>query len=303
MNFRVLILGSNSAIPAFGRFPSAQIIQHFGDLFLVDCGEGVQFNLSLYKVKRSKIKAIFISHLHGDHIFGLPGFLTSLSLSGHQHALEIYGPKGIKVFIDTILEVSESLLRFPLHVHEVSGDGGKLFETEKVEVIAFPLKHRITTFGYLFREKPKKNRINGDLISQFGLSTSQIAALMQGNAIRLANGQEIDITHLEEPPSHSLSYAYCSDTVFDPSIIPHIQGVNLLYHEATFSDAMSHLAQERYHTTSLEAGRMAKLANVDKLIIGHFSSRYHDLIPLLQEAQSQFPNTLLAQEGIWFDVV
>ena len=240
--------------------------------------------------------------MHGDHIFGLPGFLTSLSLSGHEHPIHIFAPEGIISFIETTLKVSQSVLRFPLFINEIYGEGGMLFETEKIEISAFPLKHRITTFGYLFKEKPKRNKINGDLLSQYALSNTQITSLMQGHKIRLDSGQVVDEFLFFEPPLPSFSYAYCSDTIFDPSIVSHIQGVNLLYHEATFSNAMVHLAKERYHTTSIEAGQIAKMANVDKLLIGHFSSRYHDLNILLEEAQSEFPNTLIAKEGVWFEI-
>lgn len=302
MNFRVLILGSNSAIPAFGRFPSAQIIQHYGDAFLMDCGEGTQFRLSQFKVKRSKIRTIFISHLHGDHVFGLPGLLTSLSLSGHEHPLEIVGPTGLEIYLNTVLEISQSHIRFPLKITELEGNGGVVHETDKLVVSAFPLVHRIPTYGYLFKEKTKKNRIDQTKLTLFNLSPQQIQSILKDQDVTLEDGSCLKASDFILPPTPSHSYAYCSDTMYDEQVAMAVKGVDLLYHEATFDNSMSALARDRYHTTSGEAGKIAALAGVGKLLIGHFSSRYMDLQLLLDETRAEFTNTELAKEGLWFDI-
>lgn len=302
MNFRVLILGSNSAIPAFGRFPSAQIVQHYGDSFLVDCGEGTQFRLSQFKVKRSKIRTIFISHLHGDHVFGLPGLLTSLSLSGHEHPLEIFGPTGLELYLNTVFEISQSHIRFPLKITELEGNGGVVHETDKLVVSAFPMVHRIPTYGYLFREKPKKNRLDQNRLDQYNLTTQQIQNILKGIDVAGEDGILLKASDFILPPIPSHAYAYCSDTLFDEQVAHAVKGVDLLYHEATFDNSMSTLAHDRYHSTSGEAGKIAALAGVRKLLIGHFSSRYMDLQLLLDETRVEFTNTELAKEGLWFDV-
>jgi ribonuclease Z len=302
MNFRVLILGSNSAIPAFGRYPSAQIVQHFGDSFLVDCGEGTQFRLSQFKVKRSKIRTIFISHLHGDHLFGLPGLITSMSLSGHEHPLEIFGPTGLQSYLNLVFEISQSNIRFPLKIHEIEGDGGVVLETDKLTVSAFPLVHRIPTYGYIFKEKTKKNRIDQNKLNQFQLGPHEIQRILKGIDVTLGDGSLLKATDFILPPAPSLSYAYCSDTMYNEFVALAVKGVDLLYHEATFDNSMATLAHDRYHTTSGEAGKIATLAGVKKLLIGHFSSRYMDLQILLDETRVEFPNTELAKEGQWFDI-
>jgi ribonuclease Z len=302
MNFRVLILGSNSAIPAFGRFPSAQIVQHYGDAFLIDCGEGTQFRLSQFKVKRSKIRTIFISHLHGDHVFGLPGLLTSLSLSGHEHPMEIIGPPGLQSYLNIVFEISQSNIRFPLKIHEIEGNGGVVLETNKLIVTAFPLVHRIPTYGYLFREKTKKNRIDQDKLDQFKLNPQEIHSILKGIDVTGSDGSHLTASDFILPPNPSYTYAYCSDTMYDEQVAHAVKGVDLLYHEATFDNSMSALAHDRYHTTSGEAGKIATMAGVRKLLIGHFSSRYMDLQILLDETRAEFPNTELAKEGQWFEV-
>jgi ribonuclease Z len=303
MNFRVLILGSNSAIPAFGRNPSAQYIQHFGDSFLVDCGEGTQIRLTTFRIKRGKIRAIFISHLHGDHIYGLPGLLTTLSLSGFEHEIQIIGPVGLKRFIEINLEISQSNLHFPIHITELEENHtGIVFENAIFEVRSFPLNHRITTFGYCFQEKPKPLRLRGELIEKYRIDPSKIHAIRSGADFQLPNGIVIPNKDLTMPPHPSYSYAYCSDTIYDESLVKYIKQIDVLYHEATFGNDMLHLARERYHSTSEEAAKIALLAQVKTLYLGHFSSRYQELEPLLEEARTVFKESYLAIEGQWIDI-
>jgi ribonuclease Z len=303
MNFRVLILGSNSAIPAFGRNPSAQYIQHFADAFLVDCGEGTQIRLSNFRVKRGKIRAIFISHLHGDHIFGLPGLLTTFSLSGFENEIHIIGPIGLKRFIETNLEISQSTLRFPIHIRELEENySGIVYETSKLEVRTFPLNHRIATFGYCFQEKQKPLRLRGEHLEQYKLVPEKIHAIRSGADLQLPNGLVIPNSELTLPPHPSYSYAYCSDTLYDESLLNYIEHIDVLYHEATFGKDMKDLAKERYHSTSVEAAQIALLAKVKTLYLGHFSSRYQELEPLLEEAKTVFKDSHLAIEGQWIDI-
>lgn len=301
MNFRILILGSNSAIPAFGRNPSAQYIQHFGESYLVDCGEGTQIRMSAFKVKRSRLKAIFISHLHGDHVFGLPGLLTTLSLSGFEEPIQLIGPMGISEFILHNLKFSESQLRFSLNILEVSHTVPQIvYESERLKVSSFPLTHRVPTVGYRFSEKIKRPRLRADLVKDLGLNTQEIKDILSGKDFQGTIHKQNSDFFTDAPPSYS--YAYCSDTLYDPAIIPYIQGVDLLYHEATFEEKLKSMALERYHSTAKQAAQMALLAGAKKLLIGHFSSRYQDLTGLLEEAREVFPDTELAEEGKWFFV-
>jgi len=298
MPVSILILGSNSALPAYGRHPSAQVFQYYGDNFLLDCGEGTQIRLSTYKVKRSKIKAIFISHLHGDHVFGLPGLLTSLSLSGHQAAIDIFGPIGIKAFVENTLHYSHSVLGFPLEIHETDpGSLMPIFSNKYFEVSAFPLKHRVPTCGYLFKEFPKKRGMLKEKIEEYNIPVEKILDIKSGANFIREDGKEIANYELTTEPVPPLTYAYCTDTIFDLELIKHIEGVDLLYHEATFCNDKRELAKDRFHSTAEEAATIAKTANVNKLIIGHFSSRYKQLECFLSEAQNIFPNTELALEG------
>jgi ribonuclease Z len=303
MQFRLLILGSNSAIPAFGRNPSAQYLLHGPNAFLIDCGEGTQIRMSQFKAKRGKLRAILISHLHGDHIFGLPGLLTSLSLSGFDQPILIIGPNGISEFVNHAMLMSQSILRFPIEFKEIDeGVHECVYQNETLSIHCFPLDHRIPTFGYLFKEKKKAYRLDGEKLAAFGLSGEQIVQLRKEEKIILSSGQTIFLDEVALPPNESYSYAYCSDTRYSESILPYIEKVDLLYHESTFTRDMAELAKERYHSTAEEAAQMAKKAKVNKLLLGHFSSRFADLNVFKTEAEEIFLESHLAIEGKWYDI-
>lgn len=302
MKFQVQILGSNSAFPAFGRFPSAQILNHNEELFLIDCGEGTQIQMTRFHVKRSKIHNIFISHLHGDHIFGLPGLITSYTQLGREKPLHVFGPVGIRELIDSILKLSGSRINFEIKFTELSHTGAQVIcSNAALEVSAFPLTHRIETYGYLFKEKQRPLRMRKDMIEKYQLTTEQILDAKSGCDLTI-NRIVVPVEEVTHPPILPRSYAYCSDTSYDESLLPLLKNVDVLYHETTFMSDLSELASFSKHSTSVEAAMMAKNANVGYLVTGHYSSRYKDLGPLLKEAQEVFPSTVLGLEGKVYEI-
>ena len=303
MKFEVTILGNNSAFPAQGRFPSAQVVNHNEELFLIDCGEGTQIRMSQYGVKRSRINHVFISHLHGDHVFGLPGLINSYQHLARRSPLHIYGPTGIRQMVETVLRLSRSMIDFDLVFHELQGtEKLKVFESRLLRVYAFPLKHRVPTYGFLFSEREQRGGIRKELISQYQLSFEQIRQLKEGQTVILEDGTSLSSTDALLPPEVTRALAYCSDTIFDEQLVAVIGRVSLLYHEATFLHEISQKARESMHSTALEAGTLAHLANAGHLLIGHFSSRYDDLTPLVEEARSIFRDTDIAEEGATYTV-
>lgn len=303
MIFSVTILGSNSAIPANGRHPTAQVVNIRNQLFLIDCGEGTQMQMTQFRIKRTKINQIFISHFHGDHLFGLPGLLTSYSLMGRKEPLEIFAPRGLQNMMDVILETSGSHLSYELTINELDADvHKKIFENEVVTVYSIPLQHRIPTCGYLFKEKRPLSNIRPEKIVELNIPFSEIKAIKDGADFTTASGKVIPNELITFPPKRERSYAYCSDTSYFEKVIPQIKNANLLYHEATFMDDKAAIAKERGHATSKEAALIAQKAEVGQLLLGHFSSRYINLEPLLEEAKTVFPNSDIATEGTVFDV-
>ncbi len=297
MKFSVTILGSNSAFPAFGRFPSAQVINFNESLFLVDCGEGTQIQMSRYKIRRSRIDHIFISHLHGDHVYGLPGLLTSYAQLSRREPLRITGPKGIRELIDTTLKLSHARTGFDILFTELSADHGEtVLRTPGLHVTAFPLNHRITTYGYLFEEQPRPLNVRKECIDMYQLTTEQILDLKSGKDIIL-NGNTIPALEMTLPAEPERAYAYCSDTAYSDKILEYIRGVQVIYHETTFMDDLGELAAFSKHSTTRQAARIAELAKAGALITGHYSSRYRDLGPLLDETRTFFPATYLGLDG------
>jgi len=295
-----VVLGANSALPLLDRFSSSFVIRTSNRYFLIDAGEGCQLKLGQFKIKRNRISHILISHLHGDHVFGLPGLITSFNLNGRKEPLSIYGPSGIKEFIETVLRISQSYMGFELSIHEIrENDNQVLFEIDDLRVSAFPLKHRIPTYGYRIDETTSKLNVRSDKISEFELSVDEIKQIKEGRDIK-RNGHIIANSELTLTKRKRKSFAYCSDTVYDEDVIQYISNTDILYHEATYLDELRKQADERMHTTAKGAATIALKANVDQLIIGHFSSRYTELSPLLEESQSVFPNSYLAEEGTSF---
>ena len=293
----VCILGCSSATPTSNRNPTAQIVTIAGRYFLIDCGEGTQMQIRKYKIKLQRIEAIFISHLHGDHFFGLIGLLSSMHLLGRKEPMTIYCPQGLQEIIELQNKYSESRFNFDMVFKVIPPkENAVLFEDEKLSVESIILYHRVPCTGFYFKEKAKAKQINKSVVQSYGIPTSEFNRIKLGDAFTTKDGAVIPHEALTiAPPLYS--YAYCSDTIFDARVIEQVKGATVLYHEATFMHELIERAKETYHTTALQAAQVARDAQVQHLIIGHFSARYHDLQPLLQEAQSQFPNTVLAVEG------
>ena len=295
MSTFLTILGFNSAIPTVNSSPTAQFLEMEERAFLIDCGEGTQVQLRKAKARFSKINHIFISHLHGDHCFGLPGLIASFRLLGRETPLHIYAPKGIKEMLETIFRITETHKGFELIYHELeSKKSVRIFEDNRLEVFTIPLNHRIYCNGYLFREKPKERHLNVQEISKYPeIETCDYHNLKLGKDFVLSDGYVLKNEMLTTEPSKSVSYAFCSDTRYHESILPIIENVDVLYHEATFLHELKEMADYTGHTTALEAARIARKANVGKLILGHFSNRYHDLNVFTDEAREVFANTFL----------
>lgn len=298
MSTYLTILGYNSAIPTVKSAPTAQFLEMEERCFLIDCGEGTQVQLRKAKAKFSKINHIFISHLHGDHVFGLPGLISSFRLLGRETPLHVYGPKGIKEMMETIFRITETHQGFDVVFHELSSKKSeKVFEDNRVEVFTIPLDHRIYCNGYLFKEKPKERHLNMQEISKYPeIEICDYHNLKRGKDIQLSDGYILKNENLTKPAEPSVSYAFCSDTRYLESIIPIIKNVDVLYHEATFLHDLKKMADYTGHTTALEAAKIARKANVKKLILGHFSNRYHDLSVFLNEACEIFPETHLPKQ-------
>jgi ribonuclease Z len=289
------ILGFNSAIPTVNSSPTAQFLEMSERCFLIDCGEGTQVQLRKAKARFSKINHIFISHLHGDHCFGLPGLIASFRLLGRETPLHIYGPKGIRKMLETIFVITEMQHGFEIVSHALeSKNSEKIFEDNKVEVFTIPLNHRIYCNGYLFHEKPKERHLNIREIQKYPeIETCDYHHLKLGKDFILSDGFVLKNEILTTEPTKSVSYAFCSDTRYSENIIPLIENVDLLYHESTFLHELKEMADYTGHTTAMEAATIAKKANAGKLILGHFSNRYSDLDIFTDEARKIFPNTFL----------
>jgi len=296
--FEVTILGCSSATPTSKRNPSAQLVNIAERYFLVDCGEGTQVQLRRYKIKFQRISHIMISHMHGDHYYGLMGLLSSLHLLGRTADLHLYGPSVLKEIIDLQYKYSDTRLNYNLVFHPLQNEKQELiFEDDKLTVTTIILNHRIPCTGFLFREKEKHRKITQQSISEFKIPVSEIHNIKEGKDFINRDGQKIPNEKITGGPVHSYSYAYCSDTCYDEKVIQQIKGVDTLYHEATFMEDMKDRAKDTFHSTTKQAGEVALKAGVKELIIGHYSARYGDLQPLLDETKTVFTNTVLAIEG------
>jgi ribonuclease Z len=289
------ILGYNSAIPTVNSFPTAQLLEMNEKFFLIDCGEGTQVQLRKIKARFSKINHIFISHLHGDHCFGLPGLISSFRLLGRENPLYIYAPKGIKEMMETIFKITETQRGFEIIYRELESENSeKIFEDNRVEVFTIPLNHRVYCNGYLFKEKPKDRHLNMSEISKYPeIQICDYHNLKRGKNFVLSNGDVLKNEILTTSPEKPVSYAFVSDTRYLEKIIPIIKEVDVLYHEATFLHNLKETADYTGHSTALEASLIARKANVGKLIVGHFSNRYSNLSVFTDEAREIFPNTFL----------
>lgn len=301
--FEVTILGSSSATPTSRRFPTAQLLNVSERFFLIDCGEGAQIQLRRYKVRFQRINHIFISHLHGDHYLGLMGLISSMHLLGRKKELVIYSPKGLQEIIDIQLRISATVLNYPLKWVELNPEVPELiYEDSQITVTTVILNHRIPCCGFLFREKKKLLSLDKARITEDKVPVQAYFNLKSGDDFTDENGRTFLSKDYTLPQSRSRSYAFCSDTRFDLRVAEQIEGVDLLYHEATFLHELLNRAEKTAHCTAKEAGIIARTAKVQKLAIGHFSVRYNDMEPLLAEAKSEFANTEIADEGKLFQI-
>lgn len=299
---KLTILGCYAATPRTFNNPTSQVLEMQNRLFLIDCGEGTQVQLRKKKIKFSKINHIFISHLHGDHCFGLIGVVTTFAMLGRETDLHIYGPKGVKELILMQLKISGSFTSYKLYFHELeSQESEVVFEDEKVIVKSIPLRHRVYTNGYLFQEKPKEKRLNVEKVQQYGIDKCYYQNIKNGKDITLDNGQVIPNSELSFEPEKSKSYAFCSDTIYKEDIVPIIENVDVLYHESTFLEQDEQYTERTMHCTAKQAAKIAKLANAKNLILGHYSTRYGSIEPFKEQAQEVFSNVHLADDGKEFE--
>lgn len=296
--FELTLLGTSSSQPAFDRFPTSQVLRYNNDLYLIDCGEGTQIQLSRYKIKRNAIKAIFISHLHGDHIFGLPGVITSFLHYSRKSPLLIVGPVGIKAFVESCLGLSQAQLNFDLHIQEFdAGEPNLVFEDHNLTVTSLPLQHRLPTMGYLFTEKEQERKLDIKKLPIYRLTVEEMKSLKKDMPVHRYPDLQITPDEVCLPQPKLRTYAFLSDTVFLPSIVPSIAGVDVLYHETTYLNNMEKEAVLRQHATAGQAAEIARSAGVGMLITGHYSSRYKSLDDFLVECKAVFLNTRLGVEG------
>jgi ribonuclease Z len=296
VSFELTILGSSAALPTSQRFPTAHLLHAGERFFLIDCGEGTQIRLRQYGINPSRIHHIFISHLHGDHVFGLFGLLSSLGMMGRKVPLKLYGPEALEDYMSSYNKFFGSL-PFDLELVSPKTSQNFIFESDKLTVGAIPLNHRIPAYGYLFKEKKKALNVRKEQIETYGLGIADLVKIKQGEDFVSRTGEIIPNSKLTLPPFHQRSYAYLSDTQFDPGLAERIRGVDLLFHEATFLDKDKKLAEQTQHSTAADAAELARIAGVKKLLIGHFSSRYKDPKLFENEAKKIFESTSAVSDG------
>jgi ribonuclease Z len=297
----VTILGNNSAVPAFNRHPTSQVVSQDGTNYLVDCGEGTQIQMIKYKIRRGRISHIFISHLHGDHYFGLVGLLNTFGLLSHKQELHVFGPSPLQQIIEMQMRVAETNLPYPLHFHTLTGHE-ILVDNEDIRITAFPTMHRIECYGFLFEEKEGKRKLLIDKVRKHDIPVSFYSSLQRGLDYITPRGKVIRNYDVTADPQKPKRYAFCADTRYDENLLKYIYGSDMIYHEATYLDNMRERAFERFHTTTKQAAEIAKKAMVKKLLIGHFSSKYSTLEQFEKEAKEIFPNTELAIEGSTYEI-
>jgi len=295
---KLTILGCYAATPRTLTNPTSQVLEIKNHMFLIDCGEGTQVQLRKHKIKFSRISHIFISHLHGDHFFGLPGLISTFRLLGRDKELHVYGPKGIKEAITLLLKLGNSWTNYPLYFHELTSDESEVvYEDDKVSVKTIPLNHRVYTNGYLFLEKLGERKLDINAVTKYGIDKAYFQNIKNGKDVVLDNGKRIENKLISFDPPKPKSYAFCSDTAYKPDIVPLIIGVDVLYHEATFLDTEADLAVKTKHATAKEAAQIAKDAKVGILLLGHYSTRYKSIALFKEEAQQIFENVELADDG------
>lgn len=299
---KLTILGCHSATPRTNTNPTSQVLEIKNHMFLIDCGEGTQVELRRHKIKFSRIKHIFISHLHGDHYFGLVGLISTFRLLTRETELHIYAPKGLKKVITLQMKLSDSWTNYPLIFHELDSKKSELiFEDDKIEVHTVPLNHRIYTNGFLFKEKPYERKLDMKAVLKANINMAYFRKLKQGANVVNEDGELIKNETVTLDPRPTKSYAYCSDTKYSEDIIPIIKEADVLYHESTFLNKNEDLCKVTKHSTAKQAATIAKKASVKTLVLGHYSTRYNGYSLFKKEAQEVFENVLLAKDGVSFE--
>lgn len=299
--FAVTILGNNSAIPTLDRHPTSQVITCNDQLLLVDCGEGTQLQMALYKIRRSRIRHIFISHLHGDHYFGLIGLLNSLSLLGRTEPLNIFAPPELQQIIALQLACAGTMLKFELTFIALQpGQSGLILEDRDLQVKCFPTQHRISCFGFSFELQKKKRKIIPEQARAYEIPAAFYSQLQDGADYQRKDGTVVRNDWVTLPPGKMKRYVYCADTIYDEGLLPWLHQADVVYHETTYLHELQERAAERYHSTSVQAATLACNAGARRLLIGHFSSKYTDLQPFLDECRPVFAGTELAEEGVTY---
>lgn len=303
MKFELTILGSSSATPIFNRNPSSQALNANEKIFLIDCGEGTQSQLLRYGIKSQRIDHIFITHLHGDHYLGLVGLLSSLHLNGRIKPMHIYAPPGLQEIVELQFKHSQTILRYQIVFYSIQNITPEvIYENNELTVETIILSHRIPCTGFKFTEKQRLPKIIRSKAEALDIPVEYIPLIKKGFSYTSKDGKIYTAEELTMPADTPKSYAYCSDTICNWEYIESIRNVDMLYHEATFMHNMLDRALETFHTTALQAAEIAIKANVKKLLLGHFSARYRDLAPLLEESRTVFPNSELAIEGVTFNI-
>jgi ribonuclease Z len=303
VTFSLTILGTSSAFPTSKRYPTAHVLNVCERFFLIDCGEGTQIQLRNNRIKFGKLNHIFISHLHGDHFFGLFGLISTQSLLGRKTPLHIYSPAGLESIVNNLFRAVNDVLPFELIFHEIDGKVAKLvYEDKHICVESIPLKHRIPTYGYLFKEKLKVPNIKKKFVESYKPGIKEMLNIKKGADYISSEGKVIPNEQIIIPAPKPRSYAFCSDTAYSEKIVEQLKDVDLLYHEATFLEEAKKLAKQSYHSTARQAATIAHLANAGQLIIGHFSARYKQFEPFLEEAKEFFDNTVLAKDNLLIEL-
>lgn len=296
--FELHILGCGSALPTTRHFATSQVVNLREKLFMIDCGEGAQMQLRRSRLKFSRLNHIFISHLHGDHCFGLPGLISTLGMLGRTGELVVHGPKEVETYLRPVMDLFCRGMEFEVRFNPVDTRSHSLvMEDRSLSVYSIPLKHRIPTCGYLFAEKPKEAHIIREMTDFYQVPVRCMKDIKQGQDYVTPEGEVVPNSRLTRPAAPPKRYAFCSDTAYNRSIIPIIEGADLLYHEATFAECDLARAKETFHSTARQAAEIARDAHVKRLVIGHYSARYEDLSELHREAEAVFPGTILGNEG------
>lgn len=293
------ILGCGSALPTTRHFPTSQVLNVRDKLLMIDCGEGAQLQFRKSRLKFSRLTHIFISHLHGDHCFGLPGLISTLNLLGRTAELHIHSPRGLEELLMPMLDFFNRQMTYKVLFHEFdTKEAALIYEDRSLTVTTIPLRHRMPCCGFLFAEKPRPNHIIREMVDFYQVPVYELNRIKNGADYVTPEGETVPNTRLTTPAEPPRSYAYCSDTIYMPSVAEQVRGVDLLFHEATFAEEDAPRAKETFHTTASQAAQIARDAGVKRLLIGHFSARYEDEAKLLQEAQALFPETQLARETL-----